>query len=791
MIKGFSKLIQRKRIIITGRVQGVGFRPAVYRIATSLALTGNARNDTRGVTIELQGSPERIDAFIERLKGPDKPPLAKIKSCRAEQINIVENEDKFRIASSDPSGQAVSEVTADMATCSDCLREMNDQTDFRSRYPFINCTNCGPRYSIVRTIPYDRPNTTMSVFPMCPKCQSQYKDISDRRFHAQPVACPDCGPNIYLTDSRGKIDENDSDAAVKVTAQTIADGKIAAVKGLGGFHLAVNALDSAAVARLRERKKRDHKPFALMAACIDKIKQFAHVSLEAEEVLKSPESPIVILPKLNDCSIAPGVADGINTLGFMLCYTPLHFLLFAEPEIEVLVMTSGNISDEPLICGNQKALDRLGSLADVFLMHNRDIYRQVDDSIVHIVDGQPIPLRRARGFVPTPIILSKNNTTNKTTNSSHPCPEILAAGSDLKNTFCLFKADKFIPSEHIGDLEDAEVYHHFLDSIQHLSGLYEFKPEIIACDLHPGYFSTRWAINQSDAEILQVQHHWAHIASVLSEHNIEGPVIGIECDGTGYGTDRAIWGCECMIADLDNFERFGHLAYYDLPGGDKASKEAIRSVLGILYHAYDGKIDIDDLGWLTDRIEPDREKIKLILEQIEKQLNTAKTSSLGRIFDAVAAITGLGNYNHYEAQLPMMLESAIQHRCDDAYSCQIQTPQAKPVQLNLDNMFHELIEDVRADTPTPIMAAKFHNCIARGLQIMARAAREKSDLSVAALSGGVFCNRYLLNRLKNLLKQDGFEVVYNVQVPSNDGGISLGQAAIAAKRFADRSAKEL
>ncbi|MDT8303289.1 MAG: carbamoyltransferase HypF, partial [Sedimentisphaerales bacterium] len=445
-------MIKRQKIFITGRVQGVGFRPAVYRLAQGLGLSGIVYNDTKGVTIELQGKKENIDEFLTGLQSDaDKPPLAKIKTCEVVDIPVIEEEGKFAIQTSNSQGTPLSQVTVDIATCRDCLTEMADKEDFRYAYPFINCTNCGPRYSIVKNIPYDRPNTTTSVFKMCEKCVAQYTDMIDRRFHAQPVACADCGPAIRLTDKKGDTIETQTDKVIAETARLLSNGKIVAIKGIGGFHLAVDALNNKAVEKLRLRKKRDHKPFAMMADSIEKIKKYALVSEQAEHLLKSPQSPIVLLPKKGNCSIAPSVAESVNTYGFMLCYAPLHYLLFEqlnESRTDVLVMTSGNISDEPLICKNESALERLTHIADAFLMHDREIFRQVDDSIVHLVDEKPVLLRRSRGYVPEPIFTEQN--------CQH---EILAAGADLKNTFCFTKQNQFICSEHIGDLEDARVYH--------------------------------------------------------------------------------------------------------------------------------------------------------------------------------------------------------------------------------------------------------------------------------------------------------------------------------------------
>ena len=762
-------MIKRQRILITGRVQGVGFRPAVYLIAQELCLSGFVYNDTKGVTIELQGQDKQIDKFLERLQTKDKPPLAEIKSCIAVDIAVIKGEEQFTIKASESQGSALSQVTADITTCRDCLAEMSDKSDFRYGYPFINCTNCGPRYSIVKNIPYDRCNTTMSAFVMCDKCASQYTDISDRRFHAQPVACGACGPKIWLTDSKGKTIKTKTEEVIAETARLLSAGKIVAIKGIGGFHIAVDALNDKAVKRLRQRKRRDHKPFAMMAESVEKIKQYAIVSKLAEQVLKRPESPIVLLPKKSDCPIAASVAEGVDTLGFMLCYAPLHYLLFAE-NIEFLVMTSGNLSDEPLICKNEEALAKLAAVVDALLMHDREIYRQVDDSIVHFIDEEPVLLRRARGYVPTPILIEQN------------CPDdIFAAGADMKNTFCFCKQNQLICSEHIGELEDAEVYHHYIDSIEHLRRLFEVEPKVIVCDLHPGYLSTQYALSKSDVKIIQVQHHWAHIASVLAEHNLRGPVIGISCDGTGYGTDGAIWGCDCMIASLDSFERFGHLAYYLLAGADKASKEAIRPVLGLLKKTYGDDLKLEKFNWLLERIEPVAQKQQIILEQIEKQINTVETSSLGRVFDAVAAMVGLGTYNHFEAQLPMALEAIVASGIEEHYDFELNNNDGESLQIDLRKMIKQIIADIQKGIARRVISVKFHNTIAVALLEMAKKAREKTELETIALSGGVFCNRYLTNRLVKLLRKNDFRVLFNREVSSNDGGISVGQAAIAAE----------
>ncbi|UCG57012.1 MAG: carbamoyltransferase HypF [Phycisphaerales bacterium] len=769
-------MIKRQKILLTGRIQGVGFRPAVYRLARRLGLSGTVYNDTKGVTIELQGQESQIAEFLSRLQSSDEMPrLAEIKSCRTIDMDLVPSQHEFAIGRSDSRGTALSQVTGDIATCRHCLAELADPADFRYGYPFINCTNCGPRYSIVKTIPYDRPNTTMSVFEMCDRCAAQYADVEDRRFHAQPVACPACGPQIRLTDNKGKAIKKGTGSAITETTRLLQAGKIVAIKGIGGFHLAVDPLNDDAVRRLRRRKRRDHKPFAMMADSIEKMEEHAIVSDPAEQLLKSPQSPIVLLPKKATCLIAPSVAEGVSTFGFMLCYAPLHYLLF-EQGLDVLVMTSGNISDEPLICKNERALEKLGDVADAFLMHDREIYRQVDDSIVHLIDDQPVLLRRARGYVPTPFLAGKS------------CPQdIFAAGPDLKNTFCFVKQNQLICSEHIGDLEDARVYHHYIESIQHLRGLFEVEPTVVACDLHPGYLSTRYAKSLAGVKLIAVQHHWAHIASVLAEHGRHESVIGLVCDGTGYGTDGAIWGCECLIASLESFERFGHLAYYPLAGADKASKEAIRPILALLRNTHGDGFKLDEFGWLLDRIEPDVTRQQVVLEQIDKGVNTVETSSLGRVFDAVAAILDLGSYNHFDAQLPMAVESIADGDVEEHYGFDLIRANDGPIQLDIGKMMRELLSDVQKGQPRGVVSAKFHNCIAQALLEVAKAAKKSTGLETVAISGGVFCNRFLANRLIKLLKEAGFSVLFNRDVPSNDGGVSLGQAAIAAWRVSRSS----
>lgn len=768
-------MIERRKFKITGKVQGVGFRPAVHQAAVELNLTGNVRNDTQGVTIELQGEQDRLAKFKQQLlKQLENRPSALIRTWESEVIEPVEAEKTFTIDTSESKGVISSEVTADTAVCRDCRKEMNDKNDFRYRYPFINCTNCGPRYSIVKNIPYDRANTTMSEFAMCKRCRREYEDIGNRRFHAQPVACPECGPWIWLTDNKGRTIADSTDLTISKTAEFLHQGKIAAIKGIGGFHLAVNAYDRQAVERLRLRKQREGKPFAMMTNSLETIRENAFVSEAAAKVLMSPESPIVLLKKKGESGIAPPVTEGVDTFGFMLCYAPLHFLLFEQCP-DILVMTSANISEQPLICDNSEALEKLKDTADFFLMHNRDIYRQVDDSIVQMIDNTPVLLRRARGYVPEPVTMNTESEKN-----------ILATGGDMKNTFCIAKGNKLISSEHIGDISDAENYRHYRRSVEHLSKLFDFEPEATACDLHPGYISRQFAEQFKDTQMIEIQHHWAHICSVLAEHNVEDEVIGLECDGTGYGTDGAIWGCECMRASLEGYKRMGHLEYFPLAGGDKSSRYAIRPIIGLLKSVYGEDFEVSDFRWLTDRVEDNFEKVQIIEKQIEKNLNCVQTSSLGRLFDAVAGMAGLGGVNSFDAQLPMHLQAEADETIDESYDFRITKKEGMFI-FETETMLAQLIRDIKKGEDKSIISSRFHNWTAEGLAAMAAKVREETLLNIVALSGGVFCNNYLLSKLIKLLKNDGFSVLFNRRVPSNDGGIALGQAAAAAKLLSRNS----
>ncbi len=762
---------KRLQVKLTGQVQGVGCRPFVYNLAHKLELTGFVQNDTQGVLIEVQGANTVLATFLQELQsGPNRPVLLHIDSLTAIELSVCKNESEFCIQVSGTADSPTSRLCPDIAICANCLAELNTPSDFRFRYPFINCTQCGPRYSIIKTIPYDRPNTTMAEFEMCQRCRSQYVDPADRRFHAQPVACPVCGPKVTLLDNNGSQIETDSDRAISRTAQFLLEGKIIAIKGIGGFHLAVNALDEQAVGMLRKRKRREAKPFAMMAGGLDIIERYATVDSAAKTLLTSPAAPIVLLPKKHPNVIAPSVAEGTSSFGFMLPYAPLHYLLFAEPGIDVLVMTSANLSDEPLICDNDAALEQLGNAADYFLMHNRPVYRQVDDSVTHLIGGKSALLRRSRGYVPEPIL-----------NHTPAAKEILAAGADLKNTFCFAKGHHYLLSEHIGDLENPAVYRHFIRSIDHLAGLFEMKPEVLVHDLHPTYFSTQFAQNyakQHGISAMSIQHHWAHAAAVMAEYNLQGDVIALMADGTGYGTDGAIWGCECLVCSLTQMERFGHLDYYPLAGGDAASVEAIRPILGLSKAA--GIVLPEDI--LTG-IEPDLQKIRIITRQIENEFATVPTSSLGRVFDAVAALVNIGSHNHFEAQLPIALEAIADPDETAYYPIQLrQTPDGKVV-WSIGSVLEGLLDDRCKGRDASVMSARFHRSTGRALLEFAVLARRQTGLNQVVLSGGVFCNRYLANYLIEILQNSGFQVFFSRRVPANDGCIALGQTAIANEKL--------
>jgi hydrogenase maturation protein HypF len=762
---------------VSGQVQGVGFRPFAHRLAAQLGLSGFVFNDARGATVEVQGPREALGEFLRRLR-EELPPLARIDRCDEKALTPLAGEDAFEIRPSSAGEVLDAEVTVDAAACADCLREMNDPADPRYRYPFINCTNCGPRYSIVARIPYDRPNTTMADFPMCALCAAQYADPADRRFHAQPVACPRCGPSVWLVDAHGK--QIVCDDAVAAAAKMLLGGRIVAIKGLGGFHLACRADDDHAVGRLRERKRRDAKPFAIMVADIAATAALCEVDEQARRLLTGPIRPIVLLPARRGAPIAPSVAGGLGTLGVMLPYTPLHHLLFSHG-LPPLVMTSGNYGDEPLVKDNDAAIAHLGRIADAILLHNRRIERRIDDSVVQAAgDGKLAVLRRARGYAPQPLHLVAGVERGAA---------ILAVGAELKNTICLLRDDKAVLSEHIGDLSDGRTYRHFIETIDHLESLFDIQPTAIAADMHPQHLSTQYARRRHRGQlagrpavpITRIQHHHAHIASCLAEWGRTGPAIGLACDGTGYGDDGAVWGCEILTADLRGYQRVGHLRYLPLPGGDAAAKETYRPALAALREAFDGRY-LDVARALLPGVAPDW--LRAVGEVLESGANCPPASSLGRWFDAVAALCHVAGSNDYEGQAPMLLEAIAAEGVCQTYEYDVAC--SDPFVIDLRRMVRGIVADLEAGFAAGVVAAKFHNTVVAFLAATAGRVREATGVNLVALSGGCFANRRLTTGLVKALEADGFEVLRHLTVPCNDGGVALGQAVIAAARVPSR-----
>jgi hydrogenase maturation protein HypF len=756
----------RLEIRIEGIVQGVGFRPFVYALANRFRLAGSVSNDGRGVTIEVEGDESELSRFRAALER-EAPPLAVVERLTSREVGT-RGETSFVIAPSAAGQQRSTLISPDVATCEDCLRELFDPADRRYRYPFINCTNCGPRFTIIRDVPYDRAATTMAAFAMCQECAREYHDPMDRRFHAQPVACPACGPRLVLLDGVGHPSPEEPIAAA---ARLIRSGRIVAVKGLGGYHLAVDAADEAAVATLRARKYREEKPFALMARNLEAARRLAQVSPEEEALLASSRRPIVLLRRLPDAPVASAVAPGNAFLGVMLPYTPLHHLLARELD-GPFVLTSGNLSDEPIAYRDDEARERLHGIADAFLTHDRAIHMRTDDSVIRAFRGAPMPLRRSRGYAPQPLILPWE--------FSRP---VLACGAELKNTFCLTKGRHAFLSHHIGDLENYEALRSFAEGIAHFRRLFDIQPEIVAYDLHPEYLSTKWALDQEGVELVGVQHHHAHIASCLADNGEAGPAIGVAFDGLGYGSDGTLWGGEFLLADLRGFARIGHLRMLPMPGGAAAIREPWRMAAVYLEAACGG--DVPPLAVAQRQ----RARWGAVLQMARSGLHSPLTSSVGRLFDAVAAILGVRDRVSYEGQAAIELEQRADAAETAAYSAAFIAAE-DGFEIDGADLVRAVVADLRAGVRPAVIAARFHNGVAAAIQRGCRAVRERSGLSTVALSGGVFQNVLLLGRAIDLLEADGFRVLRHRQVPPNDGGISLGQAVVAGHLRAGRSAAE-
>jgi hydrogenase maturation protein HypF len=751
----------RKAIDVTGVVQGVGFRPFVYRLANQCGLAGFIANTPAGVSIEVEGIPERVEEFLLRLP-QEIPPLAKVTAVTRRDLDSI-GEKSFRIISTRLNQSAKTLISPDIAVCEDCLRELSNPRDRRFRYPFINCTNCGPRFTIIRDIPYDRGRTSMSAFKMCAACQAEYDDPANRRFHAQPNACWDCGPQIQLLSADGSI--INIAEPIREAVRLLQQGSILAIKGLGGFHLACDAKNATAVDQLRERKRRVEKPFAIMVSRVEVAERFCVMDDLSRKQLLSMERPIVLLPSRPDVGLAPNIVPGNRFLGVFLPYTPLHHLLFTSGKFEALIMTSGNLSEEPIAIDNHEAVQRLQGIAGVFLVHNREILRRCDDSVIRVAAALPQQLRRSRGFVPVPVAIE------------HESQPILAVGGELKNTICVIRGAEAFLSQHVGDLENLESYNFFNEAVGHLQRILEVQPQMVAHDLHPDYFSTKWALEREDVQHIPVQHHHAHIASCMAENHLDGKVIGIALDGTGYGTDGAIWGGEVLIVEYATFERAAHLQYVPLPGGSAAIHEPWRMAVSHLVKNYSNDVQVLDLPFLK---EIDARKLQVVLQMMEREIHSPRTSSCGRLFDAVAALIGLRNSVTYEAQAAIELEMAAHDSTDEgAYPFSF-VKEGYIWKIGTRSLFDWLIADLRKQVSVPDMSRRFHNGLALVMAEIATKIREERNLNRVCLSGGCFQNVLLFEFMLKALRERNFEAYFHSEVPAGDGGISLGQALVAA-----------
>lgn len=755
-----------KRIFIkvSGIVQGVGFRPFVYNLATSLELKGWVNNNSEGVYIDLQGPEDSLKEFSYNLRN-NAPPLSYIDNIETEEKELL-NYTEFSIKESEKVEQSITLISPDVATCADCKADILDPNNRRYGYPFTNCTNCGPRFSIIKSIPYDRDKTTMKKFPMCKICKTEYTEPSNRRFHAQPNACNDCGPHIWITDHHGKMIEEDSPhskdyTVIKLTQKLLRDGNIFSIKGLTGFNLCCDASNSESVNKLRERKRRPHKPFAVMMKDIDTVKRYCKVNQKEEALLTGIRKPIVLLERNSNYSLPDEVAPNQNTLGVMLPYTPLHELLF-QNGLEVLIMTSANVSSLPLEYKNESAIKNLNSIADYFLLHNRDIFIPVDDSVVRIIDNKERLIRRARGYAPEPLIQNSEEG-------------ILCLGPNMKNTFSLSKSGYIFMSQHNGDLENLETYEHYKRNINHFKTIFSFEPKLLVHDMHPEYTSTHFA-EEFDIPKLQVQHHHAHIASCMAENKLKEMVIGISFDGTGYGTDGAIWGGEFLLCDFNNFKRLGHLSYVNMCGGERSIKEPYRMAISYIYEA----LGFDSCHNIVEKLFG--KNATEIIKLIHKKINCVNNSSMGRFLDAAASIILDINNITYEGQASIELEAVIDKTCAACYNYEILESNENRTtlyEISFSNTIKELLHDKFSHTDKSIMAAKIHNTVINSSVDLCTRIGHMTGIRKAVLSGGVFQNSYLLIKLSNSLKEAGFEVFTHSKVPSNDGGVSLGQLFIA------------
>ncbi len=789
MIADKDRRLRRVRVRVRGTVQGVGFRPYVYRLARALGVSGFVLNDDEGVLLEAEAGADRLDELLRRLRA-EAPPLARI-----EAIEVVDRAPRggrgFEIVASEPGHGAPTPITPDTATCDACLSELFDPTDRRYRYPFINCTDCGPRFTIVLDTPYDRPSTTMAGFTMCERCRAEYEDPSSRRFHAQPNACPVCGPRVALRDahagatSPGEVTGED---AIALAARRLLAGEILAVKGIGGYHLACRADDEVVVARLRSAKHREEKPFALMAPDVEAARGLVELAAGEEALLRSTERPIVLARRRADARVAASVAPGARELGVMLPYSPLHHLLLADTGVP-LVMTSGNVSDEPIAYEDADALERLRTIADGFLVHDRPIHMRTDDSVLRLVEiegdaPRPMLLRRSRGWVPAPLELPV------------AAPPLLATGAELKSTFCIAEGHKAIVSHHIGDLENYETLCSFTDGIEHFLKLFRLRPRLVAHDLHPEYLSTKYALERSDLVPVGVQHHHAHLAACLAEHRESGPALGVIYDGTGYGTDGTVWGGELLLGDLRGFERVGHLGTARLPGGEAAIREPWRMACawiceleaeaGNRAEASPAPADAAPAIPRGLRGDVDPRQWEIVASLARSGLSAPITSSMGRLFDAVSALCGVRARVSYEGQAAIELERAADPDERTAYRMAVARAGAGSgagagsLVLDPKPLLREVLDDVGRGAPAGAVSARFHNGVADGTVRACLAIADERGVRTVVLSGGVFQNRLLLERTASALRREGLRVLLPERLPPNDGGISYGQAAVAA-----------
>ena len=755
------------KIHIQGLVQGVGFRPFIYRLANHHRLSGWVINRNDGVVVKVMAGEKEVRDFIDRIRS-QAPGASRITSIHWQESEA-EDLSGFQIVSSQDASREVTQVSPDIAVCDHCLEDMRRQPH-RINYPFINCTHCGPRFSIIRDLPYDRSHTTMAGFRMCPRCEEEYHDVDDRRFHAQPIACNECGPR-YEYYQQGRI-IRDMKRMMEEVGKSLEKGRIVALKGIGGFHLMCDATNEKSVARLRRIKRRDARPFACMFADMQTLERYAHLDEQEQKSLSSWRRPIVLLDQKKE--LAPSVTMQLNTLGAMLPYMPLHQLLFQEVNLPALVMTSANISDEPLIVNNQAAHEKFSEEVDAFLFHNRPIHNRVDDSVVRIMDGIERPVRRSRGYAPEPI------------DTGLQVDGILATGGELKNVFCVGKGQQAVMSQHIGDLQNHEVYEFYMNAVRQFLQLFRVEPRVVVSDMHPEYRSTRFARSYTgqynrttkasrngQLKHLQVQHHHAHIASCMSEHGLDEKVIGVALDGNGYGDDGRVWGGEFLVCDLSGYTRYTHLQYMPMPGGDKVTGEPWRMALAYLYHSFGEDLYNLDLDFMAGKAPED---IKLIVSMMRKGIQSPLTSSAGRLFDAVSALLNVCTHSRYEAEAAMRLESIT--RQDELASY---TFDLTPDGIGFGPMFREITGELQDGVAPSVIASRFHNTVARASLAVIREIHHQTGLNKVVLSGGTFQNRYLSERLSGMLQEESFDVFRHSRVPSNDGGLALGQLAIASR----------